>query len=165
MIPLSIGMAVTIKIGFSLGNNDQQQAKEISFNAMALGLIIALFTAAGSLIFRHEIASLYTSEVNVINVAAGLMFLAALYQFSDTIQVISAGALRGYKDTKAILIITFFSYWVIGLGVGVILGLTDFIVPKIGPYGFWIGFISGLTAAAVLLALRLKVVQRRITQE
>ena len=163
MIPLSIGMAVTIKVGFALGNNQRQQAKEISFNAIILGLAIALFTATASLLFRYEIASLYSSEEDVINVAAGLMFLAALYQFSDTIQVISAGALRGYKDTKAILIITFFSYWVIGLGVGVILGLTDYIVPKIGPYGFWIGFISGLTAAAVFLALRLKVVQRRIT--
>jgi MATE family multidrug resistance protein len=162
MIPLSIGMAATIKIGFALGNNDHQEAKQVTLNAIILGLIIAVFTATGSLIFRYEIAGIYSSEVNVINVAAGLMFLAALYQFSDTIQVISAGALRGYKDTKAILMITFFSYWIIGLGVGVILGLTDWILPKMGPYGFWIGFISGLTTAAIMLALRLKVVQRRI---
>jgi len=31
-----------------------------------------------------------------------------------------------------------------------------------GPSGFWIGFISGLTTAAILLAWRLKVVQRRV---
>ncbi len=92
------------------------------------------------------------------------MFLAALFQFSDFIQVISAGALRGYKDTQSILYITFFSYWAIGLSVGLILGLTDWIIPAIGPYGFWIGFISGLTVAAVLLAWRLKVVQKRLEE-
>ena len=90
------------------------------------------------------------------------MLLAAIYQFSDTIQVVSAGALRGYKDTKSILYITFLSYWLIGLSVGLILGITDWFVPKMGPYGFWIGFIVGLTTAAVLLAWRLHIVQQRI---
>ena len=69
------------------------------------------------------------------------MLLATIYQFSDTIQVVCAGALRGYKDTKSILYITFVSYWLIGLSVGlIVLGMTDWIVPKMGPYGFWIGF-------------------------
>jgi MATE family multidrug resistance protein len=90
------------------------------------------------------------------------MLLATIYQFSDTIQVVSAGALRGYKDTKSILYITFVSYWLVGLTVGLILGITDWIVPKMGPYGFWIGFIVGLTTAAVLLAWRLQVIQKRI---
>jgi len=90
------------------------------------------------------------------------MFLAALFQFSDAIQVISAGALRGYKDTKSILYITFFSYWVIGLSLGLILGLTEWIIEPIGPYGFWIGFIVGLTAAAILLAWRLHIIQKRV---
>ena len=31
-----------------------------------------------------------------------------------------------------------------------------------GPYGFWIGFIVGLTTAAILLAWRLQVIQQRI---
>jgi MATE family multidrug resistance protein len=78
------------------------------------------------------------------------------------VQVICAGALRGYKDTTSILVITFVSYWLIGLTVGLVLGVTDWIIPRIGPYGFWIGFITGLTAAAILLAWRLSVVQSRI---
>jgi MATE family multidrug resistance protein len=98
----------------------------------------------------------------VIELASQLMFLAALFQFSDAIQVISAGALRGYKDTKSILYITFISYWLVGLSIGLVLGITDWLIPAIGPYGFWIGFISGLTTAAIFLAWRLKIVQKRI---
>jgi len=162
MVPLSIAMAVTIKVGFAIGDKNYQQAKDYCYYSIIFGLLLAVFTAAITLLFRFQIASIYTTEVDVINLAASLMFLAALYQFSDTVQVISAGALRGYKDTRSILIITFISYWLVGLTVGLVLGITDWIIPRTGPYGFWIGFITGLTVAAILLACRLKVVQKRI---
>ena len=162
MIPLSLAMAVTIKVGFAVGNKKYQEAKDICWHSAMLGLVIAVVTASATLLFKTEIASIYTTELPVIELAASLMFLAALFQFSDAIQVISAGALRGYKDTTSILIITFFSYWIVGLSIGLMLGLTDWIIEPIGPSGFWIGFISGLTTAAVLLAIRLKVVQARL---
>jgi len=162
MVPLSIAMATTIKVGYAIGNKDYQQAKEYSFYSIILGLVLACFTALITVLFREEIAGIYSTEIPVIELAASLMLLATIYQFSDTIQVVCAGALRGYKDTKSILYITFVSYWLIGLSVGLVLGMTDWIVPKMGPYGFWIGFIIGLTAAAILLAWRLLVIQKRI---
>ncbi|MDP5039500.1 MAG: MATE family efflux transporter, partial [Paraglaciecola sp.] len=48
---------------------------------------------------------------------------------------------------------------IVGMTIGCILGLTDWIVPKMAGAGFWIGFICGLSTAAVLLSLRLKHVQ------
>ena len=163
MVPLSLAMATTIKVGYAIGHNNHQQAKDYTIHAIIFGLLLAIFTAVITVLFREPLASIYTNEAPVIELAANIMLLSALYQFSDTIQVVSAGALRGYKDTKSILYITFVSYWLVGLSVGVILGVTDWVVPKMGPYGFWIGFITGLTVAAVLLAWRLKVVQRRLT--
>ncbi|TLU61124.1 MATE family efflux transporter [Thalassotalea litorea] len=161
MVPLSIAMAVTIKVGFAVGENKLDDAKHMCTTSMWLGFIIAIVTATGTIVFREQIALIYTTETAVVSLAANLMFLAALFQFSDFIQVISAGALRGYKDTKSILYITFVSYWVVGLSLGMILGVTDWIVPRMGPAGFWIGFILGLTNAAIFLAWRLKVIQRR----
>lgn len=163
MVPLSLAMATTIKVGYAIGHNNHQQAKDYTIHAIIFGLLLAIFTAVITVLFREPLASIYTNEAPVIELAANIMLLSALYQFSDTIQVVSAGALRGYKDTKSILYITFVSYWLVGLTVGVILGVTDWIVPKMGPYGFWIGFITGLTVAAVLLAWRLKVIQRRLS--
>ena len=165
MVPLSLAMAVTIKVGFEVGNKNLEKAKELCRYSVILGLIIAVVTAAITLLFRTQIAAIYTIDSEVLELAASLMFLAALFQFSDAIQVISAGALRGYKDTQSVLYITFFSYWIIGLSVGLILGLTDWVSPASGPYGFWIGFISGLTVAAILLAWRLKVIQNRFDQK
>ncbi|GHG07555.1 MATE family efflux transporter [Thalassotalea marina] len=165
MIPLSIAMAVTIQVGTAIGHGNIAQAKDTCTYSILFGLVIAVVTAILTLTFRTQIATIYSHELPVIELAASLMFLAALFQFSDAIQVISAGALRGYKDTKAILYITFVSYWLIGLSIGLVLGLTDWIIEPIGPYGFWIGFISGLTAAAVLLAWRLKIIQHRLATQ
>jgi MATE family multidrug resistance protein len=162
MVPLSIAMATTIKVGYAIGNKNYQQAKEYSFYAIILGLILACFTALITVIFREKIAGIYSVEVPVIELAASLMLLATVYQFSDTVQVVCAGALRGYKDTQSILYITFISYWLVGLSVGLILGITNWVVPQMGPYGFWIGFIIGLTTAAILLAWRLLVIQKRM---
>ncbi len=162
MVPLSLAMATTIKVGHAIGNNDHQKAKDYTIHAIVLGLLLAIFTATITILFRIPIVSMYTTELPVIELAANIMLLATLYQFSDTVQVVSAGALRGYKDTKSILYITFVSYWLIGLTVGVVLGVTNWVVPKMGPYGFWIGFITGLSTAAILLSWRLKIVQGRL---
>ena len=165
MVPLSLAMAVTIKVGFEVGNNNLEKAKERCQYSILLGLFLAVGTAAITILFNHQIAAIYSTDQDVLTLAANLMLLASLFQFSDSIQVITTGALRGYKDTKSILLITFFSYWVIGLSLGVILGITDWIVPAIGAYGFWIGVIAGLTVAAILLTVRLKVVQKRFDEQ
>ena len=74
---------------------------------------------------------------------------------SDAWQVTISGALRGYEDTAVPMVITLFAYWGIGLPTGYVLGLTDILRPAMGPDGFWIGLLTGLTTAAILLSLRL----------
>ena len=64
------------------------------------------------------------------------------------------------KDTRSIFYITFTAYWVLGLPSGYILALTDLVVEPMGPAGFWIGFIIGLTSAAIMMMLRMRFLQR-----
>ncbi|MDX1398504.1 MAG: MATE family efflux transporter, partial [Oceanospirillum sp.] len=88
------------------------------------------------------------------SLAITLLHLAAIFQISDALQVALSGALRGYKDTQIIMPITLFSYWIVGMGLGYVLSLTDLIVPAMGVAGFWYGLIAGLSMAAVLLGWR-----------
>ncbi|WP_158970257.1 MATE family efflux transporter [Paraglaciecola sp. L3A3] len=164
MIPLSIGMATSIRIGYLLGENRPEQAKITTRCAFLVGISIATFTASFTMIFRNTIAELYSIDPLVIELASSLLLLAALFQFSDAIQVISGTALRGYKDTAAMFYLSFTSYWLVGLSIGCVLGLTDWIVPKMAGAGFWIGFICGLTCAAITLGIRLKYIQNHHVQ-
>ena len=156
MLPLSLGYAVTIRVGHSMGERDPFKAKNAVKTGLIVGLSITVFTATLTILGRYWIAEQYTTDQSVISLAAHLIIFAAIYQFSDTVQAISSGALRGFKDTRIIFVITLLSYWGIGIPLGSLLGLTDWLTPQLGPEGFWIGIIVGLTTAAVLLATRLR---------
>jgi MATE family multidrug resistance protein len=165
MLPMSIGMALAIRIGYTVGKEDALNAKISVYCALVCAIVIALFTATMTVILGTKISALYTENTDVILLASSLLFLAALFQLSDGIQVVSANALRGYKDTKAMLILSFVSYWLVGLPVGVVLGLTDWLFPAMAAKGFWIGFISGLSCAAVLMYWRVSIIQKRVAND
>ncbi|CNE90435.1 MATE family efflux transporter [Yersinia nurmii] len=164
MLPMSLSVAATIRVGHRLGEGSVAAAQVSAYTAIAVGLCLAMVTAILTVIFREQIALLYNKTPEVVIMASHLMLLAAIYQLSDAVQVIGSGVLRGYKDTRSIFFITFTSYWVLGLPSGYILALTDYVVPAMGPSGFWTGFIIGLTAAAILMALRIRWLQRQPAQ-
>jgi multidrug resistance protein, MATE family len=161
MLPLSIGIAVSIRIGYYLGREQTDIAALVAKVGLVLALGLSFVTALLTVSFRQEIALLYNDNPEVVTLAGSLMFLAAVYQVSDSIQVVAAGALRGYKDTRSAFYITLFSYWFIGMALGYALAYTDIIVPAMGAHGFWIGLIAGLTAAAILFAIRLRYIQKK----
>ncbi|AJJ23999.1 MATE family efflux transporter [Yersinia enterocolitica] len=161
MLPMSLSVAATIRVGFRLGQGSVDDARVAAYTSIAVGLMLACVTAIFTVVFREHIALLYNKTPEVVVMASHLMLLAALYQLSDAIQVIGSGVLRGYKDTRSIFFITFTAYWLLGLPSGYLLGLTDYIVPAMGPSGFWIGFVIGLTSAAILMALRIRWLQKQ----
>jgi len=163
VLPLSMGVAATIRVGHSLGEGRVDHAQVAAYTSIALGVMIACVTAIFTMLFRHQIALLYNENPAVVTMAGQLMLLAAIYQVSDSVQVIGTGVLRGYKDTRSIFFITFIAYWVFGLPTGYLLGLTDYIVPAMGPSGFWIGFIVGLTSAAIMMMFRMRWLQKQPT--
>ncbi|WP_282168071.1 MATE family efflux transporter [Shewanella japonica] len=160
MLPLSIGIAVSIRVGYYLGQDKLDISNLVTKIGLFIAFSLAVITAVITVLFKTQIALLYNNNPEVVALAGSLMFLAALYQLSDSIQVVAAGALRGYKDTQSAFYITLVSYWAIGMTLGYLLARTDTIVPAMGAHGFWIGLIAGLTSAAILFALRLRYIQK-----
>ncbi|WP_339527095.1 MATE family efflux transporter [Pseudomonas sp. EA_35y_Pfl2_R111] len=155
MIPYSLGMAATVRVGQALGRGEPRDARFAAGVSMAAALGYACLSASLMLLLREEIAQIYTPDRAVIAVATTLLIYSALFQFSDAIQVTAAGALRGYQDTRVTMILTLFAYWGIGLPVGYVLGLTDWFGEPSGPSGLWQGLVVGLTCAGGMLAVRL----------
>ncbi|OCG00908.1 MATE family efflux transporter [Gilliamella apicola] len=162
-IPLSLGVATSIRVGYSLGNNKPILAKQTAYISLAISLTLAVIVALILVVFKSPIIGLFTSESPVITICIQLIILLAIYQVSDYLQVVASNVLRGYKDTQSILFITLLSYWIVGLPVGYILGLTDIIIKPIGVAGFWVGFITGLSIAALLLISRMIYIQKQPT--
>lgn len=160
MVPLSLSMAVTLRVGFALGAGEPAAAMRSHKMALTFGMAFAAVNGLIMWLGGAWLAALYTENSDVIKLAAQLMGLAAIFTLSDTFQAVAIGTLRGYKDTRVVMFITFLSYWPFGLSVGYVLALTDWFVPAMGAAGFWIGFITGLSMAAVLLSWRLHKVHR-----
>ncbi len=158
VIPMSISFGITIRVGHSLGERDDQGAIERSKIGILVAALVSLISVAVFLLFPEWIIRLYTTDPTISATAATLLVFTAMYQFSDALQTSANGALRGYKDTKMPMFLAIASYWGLALPLGVVLGLTDHIVPAMGEKGFWIGILTGLTVAAILMLLRLRYV-------
>lgn len=162
MMPLSLSIAISIRIGNLYGQHHLKQLKEAVSTSYILAIMIALLLATITFFGRNLISQLYTDDAQVIALATSIMVLACIYQLPDALQVSANGILRGLKHTTPISYITFISYWLIGFALGYVLARTDLIVPAMGPHGFWIGIIVGLSVAAILLMLT---VTRRFKRE
>ncbi|MGF1801337.1 MATE family efflux transporter [Vibrio gigantis] len=155
MIPLSIGAAVTIRVGYYLGLNESDRARRIVSVGVLTASLISGVVMLLILLFKGSIASLYTTDQDVIGLATALLLWGALFQVPNAIQTIYVAALRGYKDTIPILFVAFVSYWLVGISLGYVLAKTDLIVSRMGASGFWLGFIVGLVFAGFALRNRI----------
>lgn len=154
MIPLSLSLALTIRVGHNIGAANMPGLRISVKSGFFIILLIAIVNSAIMALLRTPIAAIYTDNLDVIKMASTLLIFAAVFQVSDCLQVGANGILRGMKDTAAPMLITVIAYWVIGLPIGYTLGLTDWFVPAMNAEGFWFGLVAGLTVAAVLLCWR-----------
>ncbi|MEK5147058.1 MATE family efflux transporter [Psychrobacillus sp. FSL K6-4615] len=158
MVPLSIAMGATILVGHEIGANRFADARTYSWLSVATAICFSLVSISILLLFREQIASVYTNDKYVIELTVQFFFFAALFQLSDAIQAPVQGALRGYKDVTITFIMAIISYWIIGLPTGYILAnYTSF-----ERFGYWIGLIVGLTIGAITLTIRLVYLQKKM---
>ncbi len=155
IFPLSLSISLTIQIGHQCGAQQWQAIRHTIKAGYLVSVSISILSALLITCFSTEIATLYTDNKDVIDLASHLMFFTALYQFSDGIQLCSAGSLRGMKDTSIPMLLSIVSYWLIGFPLGYTLALTDKITDAMGAKGFWIGLLFGLTFSAILMTIRL----------
>jgi MATE family multidrug resistance protein len=150
MVPLGIAMATTVRVGNAVGRRDADAVGWAAVAGLVLVLGAQLVSAGAMFAIPTAIAGLYSDDAPVVALAASLLWFAAVFQFSDGIQALANGALRGLKDTSVPAAITVLAYWGVGFPLGWWLGLER----EWGARGLWIGLIAGLTVAAVLLSAR-----------
>jgi len=166
MLPLSVGLALLTRVGQSLGAGEAHAARFRAWVGVAMALGFAVLSATGMAVFSTQIAAAYTSDEAVAGTAAQLLFLAALFQLSDATQVATSCAIRGYKVTRAPMLIQLTAFWVFSLPLGYALGLAPKWLPwapaePMAARGFWIALVVGLTVAALGLSALLRFVARQ----
>jgi multidrug resistance protein, MATE family len=162
MVPMSVGIAVTTRVGQALGEGDPARARYIAWVGIALAFAFAAASSLFIFLFREQIAAVYTSDVNVQMMTVSLLLFAAIFQLADGIQVCASSAIRGYKVTTGPMLIQLFAFWLIFFPLGSLLAWSPWRPEAaMGGAGFWLGLTIALVIAAVLMLAYLVRVSRR----
>ncbi len=155
MLPLAIGNAASALVAQRIGANDPAQARQIGWNGLRLGLIVATLMACIVYALRLPILHAYTSDAAVIAAALPLLAWLVLFHIADAAQIIAAFILRAYRVATVPVLIYAAAIWGVGLGGGYVLafdvsGLTP--AGLRGAPGYWAAATAGLVCAALGLS-------------
>ena len=150
MIILGISSAGTIRVGESLGRRSMVQIRRAGFSAIGLAAGLMFCFGICFIIFRKFFPTLYISDPEVISTASQLLIIAALFQIFDGLQASGIAVLRGLADTKIPLLVSFASYWLIGIPISLLLGFYF----NLGINGIWVGLLLGLASLGISMLVR-----------
>jgi MATE family multidrug resistance protein len=157
MIALGVGAATTIRVSHQLGEKNIIGVRMASNASIHLVLVINTIGAALMIGLRHYIPMLFTEDQEVISIASKLIVIAGLFQYADGLQAVGAAMLRGITDVKVPMLIAFVAYILVGLSVGLVCAFPM----GMGAAGIWIGFIFGLSLAAICFHIRFRRLMRK----
>ncbi len=145
MVPVGLSQAITVRVGEAYGACRFSALRPILTGGWLMGGLFTLFSASAFLLFRTQIAGWFIPMEEAQALAAALLLVAAVFQFSDAMQIISVGALRGLGEVRFPAWLSFFACWFISIPVGWILAYPlDW-----GVTGIWWGFTAGLAVMAL----------------
>ena len=159
MVAMGLSVVAMIRVGNQMGLNKYAELRRIAFSIFLIAILFAIIFASLFLIFNDVLPKLYLDfddpskifdNYEVLEIAKTLLIIAAIFQISDTIQVIALGALRGMQDVLIPTLITFISYWVIGFPISYYLSMYT----EYKSTGIWIGLLAGLTSSGIFLFIR-----------
>jgi MATE family multidrug resistance protein len=151
MIPLAISNALGVKMGYAYGANNYQEMKENLIAALSLSILVMSVFASIFLIFPQNLMAIFSADKSVIMTGSSLLFIAALFQIFDGTQVTLSGALRGLGSTKPIFFAMLFSYWLVGIPLGIYLAF----IKHLKIYGLWIGLAVALFVCVIVFSAAL----------
>ena len=150
MVPLGLGMAVSVRVGQAVGARDFRRIRPIAFGGLGLALAVMTCTALGFILCARPLAGLFVVDGEVLALAASLLLIAGLFQIVDGTQIVAMNALRGLADVSVPMGIAVFSYWCVALPLSYVFAFHA----GLGPVGIWIGLALGLLVAGTALTWR-----------
>jgi MATE family multidrug resistance protein len=167
MVATGLSVAAMIRVGNQKGKQNYLELRRIAFSIFLFGIVLAFVFGILFFSFNAYLPKIYVDyndttnlidNVEVVKIASKLLIAAAIFQISDSIQVIVLGALRGLQDVKIPTVITFISYWLIGFPISWFFGKEE----ALGSFGIWLGLLAGLTTAAILLYIRFNYLTKKL---
>jgi MATE family multidrug resistance protein len=167
MVAMGFSVAAMIRVGNQKGLGNFRELRRVAISIGLLTSILALVFAVCFILFNDSLPKMFLDFDNladfadnheVVAIAAQLLIIAAIFQFTDALQVVALGALRGMQDVKIPTVITFIAYWIIGFPISYYLSMET----SLASMGIWIGLLAGLSASGILLFIRFNYLSKKL---
>lgn len=152
MIPFAISNAIAVKVGFANGAKNIFDLKKYSLVGTVLSVGFMLFSAIIFLSFSQNIVGIFTVDNNLFKIAIPVMYILAIFQVFDGLQISLAGICKGIKQTNIVLFANFIAYWCIAIPLGYMLAFKYKMYLK----GFWFGLVSAAVLLCFIMIIKLK---------
>lgn len=152
MVPFAISNAIAIKVGFANGAGEFQDLKKYALTGTVMSVAFMFCSAMIFLSFPKFIVGIFTVDDNIYKIVLPVMFVVAMFQVFDGLQVSLAGICKGVKQTDIVLLANFVAYWCVSIPVGCILGLA--LNYKL--IGFWVGLVMSAMILCAIMIYKLK---------
>ncbi|KJJ38429.1 MATE family efflux transporter [Aequorivita vladivostokensis] len=167
MVAMGFSVAAMIRVGNQKGLRNFRELRRVAISIGLLTSILALVFAVFFILFNESLPKIFldydsvadfADNVEVVTIAAQLLIIAAIFQFTDALQVVALGALRGMQDVKIPTVITFIAYWIIGFPISYYLSMET----SLESMGIWIGLLAGLSASGIMLFIRFNYLSKKL---
>ncbi len=152
MVPLSISSAVSTKIGHSYGSQNFSKMRDYLWASLAISIGFMSFACLGLVVFPDFLLSLFNADEGILDLGRKMLFIVAIFQVVDGIQITIAGILRGIGVTRPTLIFNLIGYWVLAIPIGLYLAYEY----ELYGIGMWIGMAIALFLVSIALSITLK---------
>ncbi len=143
-------MATATMVGISIGENNIQKAKKITFISDMITTVCMVCIGIIFYIFAPFLASLFTKTPEVQELVVSVLRLIAFFQPFGALTQIMTSALQGAGDTKFPMYATLIGIWGIRVCIGYILA----VVLNYGLFGVWCAYALDISVRGILLLIR-----------
>lgn len=167
MVAMGFSVAAMIRVGNQKGLKNFRELRRVAISIFLLTSLLSLVFAIGFILFNGQLPKIFldynsakdfADNFEVVTIAAQLLIIAAIFQFTDALQVVALGALRGMQDVKIPTVLTFIAYWIIGFPISYYLSMHT----SLESMGIWIGLLAGLTASGIMLFIRFNYLSKKL---
>lgn len=151
MVPLAISNAIAVKVGFANGERNITDLKKYSFVGILISVGFMAFSAIIFASFPKLLVGLFTNDIQLIKISVPVIYILAMFQVFDGLQVSLSGIFKGIKKTTVVLAANFISYWLISIPLGYALAFKF----NMKLEGFWLGLCSSAIILCIIMLIML----------
>lgn len=147
-IPFAAAVGISARIGNLLGAGLARPARTACVVGLTLSGIIGVLVGIAIIALRYDWGRLFSDDYEVVTLAAKLLPLCALFNLADSVQVITAGILRGQGKQHIGAWLNLIGYYVLAIPLGLLLCFKT----EMGLAGLWIGMCVAIWLISIIQA-------------